>query len=64
MGDPAWGLPLHIHWDEGLSLLTGDGALPGCPAPTPGMPVAEALGVDPATARALHERARRGGGVE
>jgi signal transduction histidine kinase len=64
MGDPAWGLPLHIHWDEGLSLVSGDGTLPGCPPPTPGMSLAEALHVDPATARALDERARRGGGVE
>ncbi|HET6981136.1 MAG TPA: histidine kinase dimerization/phospho-acceptor domain-containing protein [Myxococcaceae bacterium] len=64
MGDPAWGLPLHIRWDEGLSLVTGDGALPGCPEPTPGMSLAVALGVDPATARTLHERARQGGGVE
>ena len=64
MGDPAWGLPLHIRWDEGLSLLTGDGVLPGCPAPTPGMSLAVALGLDPGTARALHERARRGSGVE
>ncbi|HEY1416413.1 MAG TPA: histidine kinase dimerization/phospho-acceptor domain-containing protein [Myxococcaceae bacterium] len=64
MGDPAWGLPLHIRWDEGLSLVTGDGALPGCPAPTAGMSVAEALGVDPPTAQALHERAQRGEGVE
>ena len=64
MADPAWSLPLCIRWDEELSLLTGDGALPGCPPPAPGMPVAVALGVDAGTARALDARARRGGGVE
>ncbi len=64
MADPAWSLPLHIRWDEGLSLVAGDGALPGCPAPTPGMPLSEALGVDLATAQALDARGRRGGGVE
>ncbi|HUM09949.1 MAG TPA: histidine kinase dimerization/phospho-acceptor domain-containing protein [Myxococcaceae bacterium] len=64
MADPAWSLPLCIRWDEGLSLVTGDGALPGCPAPTPGMPVSEVLGVDAATARALDACARKGGGVE
>ncbi|HZJ55404.1 MAG TPA: histidine kinase dimerization/phospho-acceptor domain-containing protein [Myxococcaceae bacterium] len=64
MGDPAWSLPLRIRWDEELSLLTGDGALPGCPPPAPGMAVATALGVDAATARALDTRAREGGGVE
>ena len=64
MSDPAWSMPLRIRWDEGLSLLSGDGALPDCPPPAGGMPVAEALGVDPATARGLDARARRGGGVE
>ena len=64
MGDPAWSLPLRIRWDERLLLLSGDGALPGCPPPAPGMPVAEALGVDPATAHGLDSRARQGGGVE
>ncbi len=62
--DPAWSLPLHIRWDEQLSLVHGDGALPGCPRPEAGMPLAEALGVDDATARALHTRGRGGGGVE
>jgi hypothetical protein len=37
MADPAWSLPLRIRWDEELSLLDGDGALPGCPPPIPGM---------------------------
>ncbi len=64
MADPAWSLPLRIRWDEELSLVSGDGALPGCPAPAPGMPLTEALGVDPATARALDTRARSGAGVE
>jgi two-component system, NtrC family, sensor histidine kinase HydH len=64
MVDPAWSLPLRIRWDEGLSLVTGDGALPGCPEPEPGMPLAEALGVDPPTAQALDARARHGAGVE
>ncbi len=64
MGDPAWGLPLHIRWDEGLSLVEGDGALPGCPAPVPGTPLATALQVDAATARALDARGRAGGGVD
>jgi signal transduction histidine kinase len=64
MGDPAWSLPLHIRWDDSLSLVGGDGALPGCPPAVPGMPLAEALGVDPAAASALDERARQGGGVE
>ena len=64
MGDPAWSLPLRIRWDEGLSLLATDGALPGCPPPAPGMTLAEALGIDPGTARALDARARKGGGVE
>ena len=44
--------------------MNGDGALPGCPQPAPGMPLAEALGVEPATARALDARARHGAGVE
>jgi len=64
MADPAWSVPLRIRWDEGLSLLTGDGALPGCPEPSVGMPLAEALGIDPAAARALDARARHGHGVE
>ncbi len=64
MGDPAWGLPLHIRWDEGLSLVEGDGALPGCPAPAPGTPLAKALQVDADAARALDARGRAGGGVE
>jgi len=64
MGDPAWALPLHIRWDQGLSLVHGDGELPGCPPPSPGMSLAEALGVDAGTARALDDRARAGGGVE
>jgi two-component system, NtrC family, sensor histidine kinase HydH len=64
MADPAWSLPLRICWDETPSLVTGEGALPGCPGPVAGMPVAQALGVDPAVARALDTRARAGGGVE
>ncbi|HET9157377.1 MAG TPA: histidine kinase dimerization/phospho-acceptor domain-containing protein [Myxococcaceae bacterium] len=64
MADPASGLPLRIRWNEELSLMTGDGALPGCPEPRAGMPLAEALGVDPATAEALDARARRGAGIE
>jgi len=64
MADPAWSLPLRIRWDEGLSLVTGDGALPGCPEPAPGMSLAEALGVDSATARALDVRARHGAELE
>jgi signal transduction histidine kinase len=64
MADLAWRMPLHIRWDEELSLMTGDGALPGCPAPSPGMPLWEVLGVDAATARALDARGRQGGGVE
>jgi signal transduction histidine kinase len=64
MADPAWSLPLCICWDEGLSLVTGDGALPGCPEPVPGMPLAEALGLDPVMARTLDERARQGSKVE
>jgi two-component system, NtrC family, sensor histidine kinase HydH len=64
MGDPAWELPLHIRWDERLSVVNGDGTLPGCPPPAPGMPVAEVLGVDAGTARALDARGRRAGGVE
>ena len=64
MADTAWSLPLRIRWDEGLSLLTGDGALPGCPEPAPGVPLAEALGVDPATARVLDARARHGSELE
>jgi len=64
MADPAWSLPLRIRWDEELFLVTGDGALPGCPVPAPGMPLSEALGVDAATASALDARGRRGGGVE
>ena len=44
--------------------MNGDGALPGCPQPASGMPLAEALGVEPATARALDARARHGAGVE
>jgi signal transduction histidine kinase len=64
MADPAWGLPLHIRWDEGLSLLKGDGALPGCPEPVAGMPLAEALGIDRDAARALDARARSGAGIE
>ncbi|HZX44031.1 MAG TPA: histidine kinase dimerization/phospho-acceptor domain-containing protein [Myxococcaceae bacterium] len=47
-----------------MSLVNGDGALPGCPPPAPGMPLWEALGVDAATAQALDGRGRRGGGVE
>ncbi len=62
MGDPAWGLPLHIRWDEGLSLVDGDGALPGCPAPargrrwprrsrwTPPLPARSTRGAAPAAA--------------
>ncbi len=64
MGDPTWGLPLRIRWDEQLSLVHGDGALPGRPSPAPGTPLAEALVVDAATARALDARGRAGGGVE
>jgi signal transduction histidine kinase len=64
MADPAWSLPLHIRWDEKLSLLKGDGVLPGCPEPAPGMPLAEALGIDPDAARALDARARSGAGTE
>ena len=64
MSDPAWSMPLRIRWDERLSLLGGDGALPGCPAPTEGMPLADALGIDASTARALDARARDGTGVE
>ena len=64
MADPAWGLPLHIRWNEELSLLKGDGALPGCPEPVAGMPLAEALGIDPDAARALDARARSGSGIE
>ncbi len=64
MADPAWSLPLRIRWDEELSLLDGDGVLPGCPPPVPGMALATALGLDAATARALDGRARQGGGVE
>ncbi|HZW89592.1 MAG TPA: histidine kinase dimerization/phospho-acceptor domain-containing protein [Myxococcaceae bacterium] len=64
MVDPAWSLPLRIRWDEGLSLVTGDGALPGCPQPEPGMPLAEALGIDPALAGALDARARHGSTLE
>jgi two-component system, NtrC family, sensor histidine kinase HydH len=64
MADPAWSLPLRIRWDEELSLVHGDGALPGCPEPAPGMSLAEALSVAPATARALDARARHGAGVE
>jgi two-component system, NtrC family, sensor histidine kinase HydH len=64
MADPAWSLPLRIRWDEELSLLDGDGALPGCPPPVPGMPVALALGVDGGAARALDARARQGVGVD
>ena len=64
MADRAWGLPLRIRWNETLSLLAGDGALPDCPEPSPGMPLADALGVDPATAQALDARARAGGGIE
>ena len=64
MGDPTWGLPLHIRWDESLSLVHGDGALPGCASPSPGTPLAEALMVDAATARAIDARGRAGGGVE
>jgi len=64
MADPAWSLPLRIRWDEELSLLSGDGALPGCPPPRPGMPVALALGIDAGAAHALDVRARQGGAVE
>src|SRR4051812_20973223 len=64
MGDPAWGLPLRIRWDEGLSLVSGDGALPGCAVPAPGTSLAEALQVDGETARAIDSRGRTGGGVE
>ena len=64
MGDPAWSLPLHIRWDDRLSLVHGEGALPGCPPAVPGMSLAEALGVDEAAARAIDRRARSGGGVE
>ncbi|HEY3586144.1 MAG TPA: histidine kinase dimerization/phospho-acceptor domain-containing protein, partial [Myxococcaceae bacterium] len=64
MADPASRLPLHIRWDEELSLLKGDGALPGCPEPVPGMPLAEALGIDPDAARALDARARSGAGID
>jgi len=64
MDDPAWSLPLRIRWDQGLSLVHGDGALPGCPAPAAGTSLAEALQVDAATARAIDARARAGGGVE
>src|SRR5215470_1536083 len=64
MVDPAWSLPLRIRWDERLSLVTGDGALPGCPQPEPGMPLAEALGIDPALAGALDARARHGSTLE
>ena len=64
MGDPAWELPLHIRWDEQLSLVNGDGSLPGCPPPRPGMPLTQALGVDAETARTLDARGRQAGGVE
>lgn len=64
MGDPTWGLPLRIRWDEQLSLVQSDGALPGRPSPAPGTPLAEALLVDAATARAVDARGRAGGGVE
>jgi len=64
MGDPAWGLPLHIRWDEQLSLVNGDGSLPGCPPPEPGMPLTQVLGVDAETARTLDARGRQAGGVE
>lgn len=64
MGDPAWGLPLHIRWDSGLSLLSGDGVLPGCPPPAPGRSLADVLQVDAATAGAIDARGRAGGGVE
>ena len=64
MGDPAWGLPLHIRWDEQLSLVNGNGTLPGCPPPVPGMPLTEVLGVDAETARALDARGRQVSSVE
>src|SRR4029079_6175208 len=64
MADSAWSLPLRIRWDEELSLVSGDGALPGCPVPAPGMPLTEALGGDPATDPALGARARTGAAVE
>src|SRR5215472_120054 len=64
MGDAARSIPLHIRWDEELSLVHGEGTLPGCPPPRVGMPLTEALGVDGAAARALDQRGRSGGGVE
>lgn len=64
MGDPAWSLPLHITWDERLSLVHGDGALPGCPPPAPGTPLTAALGVDRSTAEMLDARGRAGEAVE
>jgi len=60
----SWERPLHIVWNEGLELVHGEGALPGCPPPVAGLPVLRALGVDETTARALDARAREGGGVE
>src|SRR5215469_2676458 len=64
MGDAARSIPLHIRWDEGLSLVHGEGTLPGCPAPRVGMPLTEALGVDAPAARALDQAGRSGGKVE
>jgi two-component system, NtrC family, sensor histidine kinase HydH len=64
MDASVWERPLHIAWDETLTLVHGDGALPGCPAPRAGMRLSTALGVDLPTARALDTRARERGGVE
>ena len=64
MGVLACDLPLQLAWDEGLALVGVEGSFADGSRPRTGMPLAEALGVEPGAARALDHRARDGGGVE
>jgi signal transduction histidine kinase len=57
-------IPLVLVWDEQLLVVEARGVLPGRPPPLPGRPLAEALELDPARAKAIDARARAGGGVE